>query len=102
MELKFEAPKRERVHRYGNSITVINTEHRYLWWSHEERRWVTEEERKASYETSKVDLSHSSHCGRVRTLKAFKRHLRKHAEELRGAEVLWVNRYVGHNVSVQL
>lgn len=85
-ELVFEAEPRARLHRYGLSVTTESTE---LWWFYKERCWAPIE----AYPSNR-----STHGPRVRTLRAFKSHLRRHARELAGQKVIWVNRFLGHDV----
>lgn len=92
--LDFEAPRGHRCHRYGVGVTVMGG--RSVWWCNARRQWID-----AGDVSSCVD-GYSSHATPVRTLKAFRRHLRRHAAELAGCRVIWVNRFVGHDVSAAL
>jgi hypothetical protein len=87
--LEFEAPKGTRCHRYFDSVTCMCANS--LWWSDEDKKWVPLED---------IKDSGSSNCGPVRTLKAFKRHLRKHPE-LKGRRVTLASRYHGQNVHAE-
>lgn len=83
MELRFEAPKGKRLHRYFWAVTSLNGE---LWWCHQNHTWVGYEE---------VFAGGSTHAP-CKTLRAFKRMLRKHPK-LVGNCVL-VNKYKGYDV----
>jgi hypothetical protein len=78
---EFEAPKGGRFFRYGCGVTVIDKQEPF-WWDKEARRWI--------YFDPNKSLSTHAPC---RTFKAFKRHVRKHYEELKGREVIWANRF---------
>ena len=83
--MKFEAAKGERLHRYFLWVQASQD----LWWSHKLKRWVTQDEAiKAG-----GNYSNSADC---KTLKAFKRMLRKNPEIV-GSAIL-VNKYEGFNV----
>ncbi len=93
MKLLFEAPNGERLHRYGVWVKAFG-----LWWVDDANTWMTWEDYQASYPRSAA----SSSSPPVKTLKAFKRHVRKHSEILKQAEspVIWVNRYPDNDVFV--
>lgn len=82
-DLNFEAPVGTRFHRYFIWVNIDTDDN--LWWNTTKRVWepMTEE----------YDYSNCAPC---KTLKAFKRMLRKHPNIV-GKAVL-VNRYVGHDV----
>jgi hypothetical protein len=89
----FEAEKGTRVHRYGWGVTVFpNTINDRFWWCRHRRQWV-------SLDNNTHGLSTHAPC---KTFKAFKRHIKKHQETLKGFTVVWVNRFDGHNVEVNL
>ena len=89
MNLIFQAPKRTRVHRYFMAYTTMGDSR--LWWDEINRVWVEETEPGGYYSTH-------APC---RTLKAFKRALRKHRGMLKGHYVVLVNRFQGHDVEVK-
>ena len=84
--MKFEAPKGQRIKRYGMGVTIM-TGH---WaWLYDEKRWA---------DWVKEDCcgkSRSSHAP-CRTIRAFRRMLKKNPQLPRGS-IVWVNRYIGHN-----
>lgn len=86
IELQFDAPKGTRIHNRFLGVTVFTDA--ALWWGENDRRWGLFVGRTG------VLSSHAS----CRTVKAFKRHLRKHSEALAGCEVVLCSRFVGHDV----
>jgi hypothetical protein len=85
---RFEAPKGRRLCRYFYDVTCYTPAgHESLWWYPDEQRW-------GKYVPGR-DCSTHAPC---RTLRAFKRHLRKH-KNLYG-EIVLVNLYAGFDVSV--
>lgn len=86
-DLIFEAEKRKRLMHRFCGITVVDGGH--LWWSCAERKWV------ASPARGKGAMSSHAPC---RTVKAFRRHIRKHVEELQGHRVTLCSRWIGHDV----
>lgn len=86
MELKFRyvAPKGKRIHRYFTSITATGHS---LWWCYKQKQFV---------EYQKLQGAGSTHYRQVRTLKAFRRFLRKNPEMV-GKAVL-VNKYAGYDI----
>ncbi|KZX78266.1 hypothetical protein A3715_10385 [Oleiphilus sp. HI0009] len=82
--MRFEAEKGERLHRYFWGVTT-NTPER-LWWNQDLKKWE-------EYPTKNCNYSTHAPC---RTLRAFKRMLRKNPE-LKGRCVL-VNKYKGFDV----
>lgn len=95
IELQFDAPKGQRMHRYGMGVTVMD-DGDPLWWDYEGRQWISGDDASARG----IDVS--SHVKPVRTLRAFRRHLRRHAEALRGRRVVWVSRYMGNDVTATI
>lgn len=81
--LEFDAPVGHRLHKRFWGITNNSAD---LWWSLDERRWMPYEQGKS--------LSNMAHC---RSVRAFKRHLRRHPE-LAGSEVTLVSRFVGFDI----
>lgn len=94
-EFQFEAPKGSRVHRYFHGITVMPPGPN-RWWLRHHKCWV--EDFRADDRWHKGCSSHA----RCRTLRAFRRHIRRHRHELAGCTVVLVSNYVGHNVTVTL
>ena len=91
----FEEELGQRVHRYGHGVHVYPIDRNKqdsLWWSGKEKRWGTPEE------FSPYGYQSWAPC---KTFKAFKRHCQKHFAEkgLKGYEVVWVNKYIGHDVT---
>lgn len=84
MKLVFEAPYGRRLHRYFNGIQLES--YNNLWWSYDDKRWMP-------LKHIKGPASTSAPC---KTLKAFKRHLRKHPE-LHGLPVVLTNRFYNHH-----
>src|SRR6478752_1357633 len=100
LEFVFEQPPGGRLHRWGRSVTVRwnNDGERdgSIWWDSATRRWITDDERRER------DCCASSHCERVRTFRAFKRHVRKHRYMLLGHRVIWCSRWMNHEVYVDI
>ena len=86
----FEAGKPNRLRRYFMDATVWDRQEPTMWWSYEFEKFVPDGDEGTS--------GASSHSPRIRTLRAFKRFLRRHPE-LQGRQVLLVNRYIGFNVT---
>lgn len=89
--LQFEALVNQRLHKRFNGITVSGEP--LLWWHRRSRRWVTTENLAGRPASSHADC---------RSLKAFKRHLRKHAAELAGREVVLESFFIGCDVKADL
>lgn len=87
-ELIFEAPKGQRLMSRYSSITIMDYGENG-WWIHDERRWG-----------ELCGKSASKHAPR-KSVKAFKRHLRKHEKTLAGREIVLYGRFVGHTVIVK-
>lgn len=85
MSLEFEAPLGARLHRYYCGITHFAGPN--LWWSYEKREWLP------GAECGERGYSNHAPC---RTLRAFKRHLRKHPSMI--GKAILVSRYRDHNV----
>ncbi len=85
--MHFEAPKGERVHRYFWAVTLTEITEDNLWWNTKLGKWEP-------YQANK-DHGYSTHAP-CKTLKAFKRMLRKYPEII-GRCVL-VNKYKGLDV----
>lgn len=93
MILEFKAPRGQRVHRYFWSATVWD-DGPSMWWIDELNAFFPDG-------SSELKLySHGNHSRPIRTLRAFKRFLRKHPE-LKGRTVRLVNRYVGYDVEAR-
>lgn len=65
----------------------------HLWWCYKTRRWVT------CISMATGGASTHAPCN---SYKAFQRHLKKHAEELEGYEVILVSRFEGHDVTARV
>ena len=87
IELVFDAPKGTRIHNRFFGVAVFADEGG-PWWHDETRRW-------GPFNSANGVRSTHAPC---RTLKAFKRHLRKHWRDLSGCEVVLHSRFVGHDV----
>lgn len=88
-DLRHDAPKGERLRRYGIGIEVESHDGHSLWWSASKNVWLSDEQ----WDRTGTVSSHAD----CQTLAAFKRHLRKHPE-LQGRTVRWVNRFFGCDV----
>lgn len=86
-DLRFEAPKGERVHRYFWAVKITQGTTDNLWWNTTIRVW----------EPYRANPEHgySTHAP-CRTLKAFKRMLGKYPELV--SRCVLVNRYIGLDV----
>lgn len=86
--LDFEYKDGPVLRRYFWDVTCITPPgEKHLWWSDRDRKWATIEEH--------TDPHLSTHAP-CRTVKAFKRMLRKHPHII-GRAVL-VNKYIGYDV----
>lgn len=109
MEIIFEAPKGTRILRGRRNFCGIHIQWKEgepLWWDRESRRWMTHEQWKRSWLTNEQGKGRSSagctsHAP-CRSYKAFLRHLRRHADVLRGHEVTLVSRFLGHSVIAKM
>lgn len=86
--MKFEMDKPYRLHRYFLGVRVNNH-----WWFHDSKRWVPDNLVEIIHNTTGEGFSSHAPC---KTLRAFRRMLRKHPN-IRGRAEL-VSRYVGYNV----
>lgn len=94
----FEAPLRTRMHYDYCGIWVgRNQEGETRWWLNRDKAWVADYRDDDRWKTG--GASNKAPC---RTLRAFRSHLRRHRDELKGLEVVLCSRFVGHNVTVQL
>jgi hypothetical protein len=80
--------KGNRCHKAGDSITTYGPNE---WYHPEINRWCN------SPQATKYGCGTHKGC---RSLKAFKRHLRKHPE-LQGQEVFLVSRWVGYDIEAK-
>lgn len=87
MKLKFQAKKRDRLHRYFWQIHPVD---RDLWWSDEKIKWVNLKD---------IGVKGGSTCFTCKTLRAFKRHIKNHPELHEKGAVL-SNRFIGYNVAL--
>jgi len=94
MSLEFQAPKGQRMHRYFWCATVWDSLEPSLWWVDEVNAFVP------CKSEPYLKYGASSNSKPIRTLRAFKRFLRKHPE-LKGRTVRLVNRYVGYDVEAK-
>ena len=85
--IAYDALVGERVNRYFFGITTFDD----LWYCKDLDKWVSID--KVPDESG---CSNYKHC---RTIKAFKRNLRKHPELQASGEVRLVSRYMGLNVT---
>ena len=95
MQITFEAPLGQRLlNTYIDSITSRRKtdEQPFLWWCYKTRQWVDD--------VKKLPQGGSTNV-RCRSYKAFLRHLKKHPE-LKGYQVILMNRYIGYNITVDL
>jgi hypothetical protein len=97
---EFEAPAGTRI--LGRDFFGINVgwaspcpDEETLWWIDDRRRWATEAEIDADRQAGR--RYGLSSCAPCRSFKAFRRHVRKHAE-LAGRRAVLVSRWVGNNV----
>lgn len=93
-ELKFQAEKGQRLHRYFWQATIMDKLEPDLWWCDEYNMFLPHEVLRDS------PYGYSSHSRPIRTLRAFKRFLRKH-HEIRGRTVRLVSRYVGYDIEAE-
>ena len=79
--LVHDLPVGSRVMRYGFGVSVMDGGSH--WWCGERRIWTDLDDNKNGL----------SNCAPCRTVKAFKRHLRRHADVLSGHLVVWCGRF---------
>lgn len=84
MSIEFEAPRGQRAHRYFWGVGLVGSN---LWWNRNKRVWEP-------LNTSK-DCCYSN-IAPCRTLRSFKRMLRKHPN-IKGQAQL-ISKYVGYDV----
>ena len=96
LDFDFEAPAGTRIlGRDGLGIAVRGlTVDKDLWWDHELRKWIP-----LSDPGGRKGSSNHAPC---ESFKAFRRHIRRHYESLRGHKVIFISRWVDHNVSVHI
>ena len=83
--MRFQKQKGLRLHRYFIWYSVSG-----LWYVEKLRKWMPQEDAR------KYGHGYSSTC-RCKTIKAFKRHIKRH--RLNKHEVHLVNKYVGYDVT---
>lgn len=88
--IQFQAPAGERVGYGFFGVTVMDGPSR--WWAEDSRRWV---------DHTGVDECISSHAP-CRSLRAFRRHLKRHSASLAGCKVVLVSRWKGCDVFAQI
>lgn len=76
-----------KIKKYGGWIRT-SFDKETLWYSEKLKKWG---------ECIPTDCSNSVPC---RTLRAFRRHLKKHTE-LQNVEMMLVSKYDGHNISMK-
>lgn len=87
--MKFLMEKGRRLtHRFRD----VCSDH--LWWDSRSKTWATMEDHKVLGNYPWHSLS--SHSGTIRTIRAFRRHLRKYG--VPGVKYELCSRFVGHNV----
>lgn len=102
-QFTFEAPAGERV--LSGGFIGINCgwgdpnmpADETMWWDSTNRRWIADRDfpwGKNNPERT-FNASSSAPC---RSFKAFRRHLRKHADKLAGKRVVLVSRFIGHDI----
>ena len=82
-KITYDKPAGERCNKLGLWIQVYGD---VCWWNYDQRKWLPD---------PSGACSNAKGC---KTLKAFKRHLRKHPE-LKGQEVILCSRYVGYDIT---
>jgi hypothetical protein len=68
-----------------------------MWWDYGNRRWISDSVFPWGKGNPERAFSSSSNAP-CRSFAAFKRHLRKHGQELRSRRVRLVSRFVGHDI----
>jgi len=107
-DYQFDAPSGTRVlGRLGMGITTSGR----LYWCYARRQWFTTDEtftapsRRDGTPNGRIGPEFrdgaTSHAP-CRSFKAFKRHLRRHHEKLKGQKVTFVHRFADHDIVVQL
>lgn len=81
--MRFDKPKGQRLHKHFWGITTTTV----MWWSVDDNKWIDD------IPDNHGTLSTNKPC---KTLRAFRRHLRKHPE-IRGKAIL-VSKFVGYDV----
>ncbi len=85
--MRYEAKKGDRIRRYFWAVTLTKITDDNLWWNSDDRRW------EAYCSTKGARYSTHAPC---RTLRAYKRMLRKFPE-IKGISCL-VNKYKGYDI----
>jgi hypothetical protein len=83
-DIVFQAPRGDRILR--NRFLGVQVEHGDLWWSDQRRAWG---------EWRGEACSNTAH---IRSYKAFRRHLRDHADTLAGKRVMLISRFIGYDI----
>jgi hypothetical protein len=84
MKMRFDKQKGQRLHKQFRGITNFSG----MWWLHDSKRWV-----------DKLPMPLTEIAGTTapcRTLRAFRRHLKKHPN-IKGKAIL-ISRFVGFDV----
>lgn len=92
----FDSNPGYRIRRYGWAVTTEGRSSKYesLFWNENKNKWLP------CRINANFGDSSCSHCHGIKTFRAFKRHLRKHPE-LKTQKVIWVNRYIGFNITAE-
>ena len=80
--LDHDLPVGSRVMRYGMGVSAWG-DGETLWWCRERRMWTT-------LDDNRTGLSSHAPC---KTVRAFRRHLRRHGPALAGRVVVWSGRF---------
>lgn len=105
MKVRFEKPKGQRVYkgtvkvqsknkRYPIFLGLENIDDNYLMWSDELGRWIGRHNRPEG-EYSLCSISKP-----IRSVKAAIRHVRNHNEIPKGAKMVLMSNFVGHDVVI--
>lgn len=89
-EYTFDAPINERImNSRFHGITIIDSSN--LWWVDDLKVWMEHDDIPKNY-------NYGTHWDKCKSFKAFKRHLRKHENILKGYEIVLCSRYIGCNI----
>lgn len=75
------------VNRYGFGVTIFSNIGETSWCWVKGKGWVD------LGEANMAGIGFSSHYGPCRTLRAFKRHVRKYCSHIKNAEIVWCQRH---------
>lgn len=90
MKIDFDAPKGSRLNKnfYGITIYNKNNNEPNYWWDNIDKKWITN--------TSDTKNEFSNYCP-CKSLKAFKRHVRKHMNHINNVEIRLSSNFVGYD-----